>query len=94
MSDTAAACAAAAPAAPAAPDAADSARSHSPPPLAAEGVEDPEAETFREPLREYLATMSEEQALAYKIAHQHLGNSYTIVRSQGFLSWLKKQPQP
>ena len=64
-------------------------RSHSPPPLYVEGVEDPEVELNRAALDAYLAGLSEEQALAYKIAFKHLGNSYTIVRSQGFMKWFK-----
>jgi soluble cytochrome b562 len=64
-------------------------RTHSPPPLQAEGVDDPEVENYREALEEYIAGLSEEQALAYKVAYEELEQSYTIVRSQGFLTWLK-----
>lgn len=65
-------------------------RPHSPPPLEAEGVHDPEVDNYREQLEEFRTNLSEEQALAYKIAYQTLGQSYTIVRSQAFLSWLDK----
>ena len=37
-----------------------------------------------------MKTLSEEQALTYKIAYGCLGHSYTVVRSQGFLAYLKK----
>jgi ABC-type sugar transport system substrate-binding protein len=67
------------------------ARSHSPPPLAPDGVNDPEAAKHADALAEYLAQMSEEQALAYKIAFKTLGHSYSIVRSQGFQKWLSKR---
>ena len=66
-------------------------RCHSPPPLAPEGVEDPEAEKHAAALAEYLEQMSEEQAIAYKIAFKTLGHSYSIVRSQGFQKWLSKR---
>ena len=68
-----------------------SAGSHSPPPLAPEGVDDPEATKHADALAEYLGQMSEEQALAYKIAFKTLGHSYSIVRSQGFQKWLAKR---
>jgi len=86
----AAAAAAAAPAAaPTIPAAAD--RAHSPPPLEAEGVHDPEVDNYHAELEEYLTNLNEEQALAYKVAYECLEHSYTIVRSQGFLSWLDKR---
>ena len=62
----------------------------SPPPLEADGVHDPEVDNHREALDAYMATPSEEQALTYKIAYSCLGHSYTVVRSQGFLAFLKK----
>lgn len=62
----------------------------SPPPLEADGVHDPEVDNHREALDAYMATLSEEQALTYKIAYSCLGHSYTVVRSQGFLAFLKK----
>jgi len=62
----------------------------SPPPLEANGVHDPEVNNHREALDAYMSTLSEEQALTYKIAYSCLGHSYTVVRSQGFLAFLKK----
>ena len=61
------------------------------PPICADGVKDPEAEKHKEAIDEYLAEMSEEQALAYKIAYKTIGQSYSIVRSQGFQKWLAKR---
>jgi hypothetical protein len=69
-------------------------RPPSPPPLEADGVHDPEVDKHREALDAYLATLSEEQALTYKIAYSCLGHSYTVVRSQGFLAFLKKWEKP
>jgi hypothetical protein len=66
-------------------------RCHSPPPLAPDGVNDPEATKHAAALDEYLEQMSEEQAIAYKIAFKTLGHSYSIVRSQGFQKWLSKR---
>ncbi len=65
-------------------------QTHTKPPLAPEGVHDPEAKKHAEALAEYLEQMSEEQAIAYNIAYQTLGHSYSIVRSQGFQKWLSK----
>ncbi len=61
-----------------------------PPPLSAKGVVDPEVDNYRAELEEYLAQLSEEQALAYKITYEAMEGSYTVVRSQGFLKWMKK----
>jgi hypothetical protein len=63
----------------------------SPPPLCAEGVVDPEVDKYRAELDEYIAGLSEVQILAYKITAEAMEGSYTIVRSKGFLGWMKKQ---
>ena len=65
------------------------AMSHSPPPVEADGVADPEAAKLSTELNEYLCGLSEAQAAAYKIAYKTLGHSYSTVRSQGFLKWLE-----
>ncbi len=77
-------------AAPAPPTSLAEPRSHSPPPLEADGVHDPEVDNYRDLLEEYRTNLPEDQALAYKIAYRTLGHSYTIVRSQAFLAWLDK----
>jgi hypothetical protein len=62
----------------------------SPPPLCAKGVVDPEVDNYRSELEEYIAGLSEVEILAYKITAEAMEGSYTIVRSKGFLSWMKK----
>ena len=36
---------------------------------------------------EYLKAMSELQKKAYIIAHDHLGSSFNILRSNGYMEW-------
>ncbi len=38
----------------------------------------------------YLENLSETEKICYKIAYQHLGSSFDIVRSNGYSDWLKK----
>lgn len=38
----------------------------------------------------YLANLSETEKICYKIAYQHLGSSFDILRSNGYSDWLKK----
>lgn len=39
---------------------------------------------------EYLKTLSEKERKAYEIAKDHLGSSFDLVKSNGFLKWLKE----
>lgn len=39
---------------------------------------------------EYLKTLSEKERQAYEIAKDHLGSSFDLVKSNGFLKWLKE----
>ena len=39
-----------------------------------------------------LAQLDDIQRKAYEIAKSHLGTSFNIRRSNGFIEWLKKQP--
>ena len=41
---------------------------------------------------QYLAQLDDMQRKAMKIAKSHLGTSFNIRRSNGFIEWLKKQP--
>jgi len=41
---------------------------------------------------QYLAQLDDIQRKAYEIAKSHLGTSFNIRRSNGFIEWLKKQP--
>lgn len=38
----------------------------------------------------YLENLSETEKICYKIAYDHLGSSFDIVRSNGYIDWLKK----
>ena len=42
-----------------------------------------------EQIQEYLKTLSPKQLQAYHIAKDHLESSFDIVKSNGFLEWLK-----
>ena len=39
---------------------------------------------------EYINQLSPMQQKAYNIAKQHLGTSFNVVKSNGFIDWLKK----
>ena len=41
---------------------------------------------------QYLNQLSPNEQIAYKIAKDHLGSSFHILRSNGFQEWKKKQP--
>ena len=43
--------------------------------------------------QEYIATFDEKRKIAYEIAISHLGMSYQVEKSNGFLEWKKKQDQ-
>ena len=43
--------------------------------------------------QEYIATFDEKHKIAYEIAKSHLGMSYQVEKSNGFLEWKKKQDQ-
>jgi len=40
---------------------------------------------------QYLINLDEHQKKAYRIAYQHLGTSFHIMRSNGFQDWKKKK---
>jgi len=40
---------------------------------------------------EYLSKLDEHQKNIYKIAHQHLESSFNVVKSNGYLKWLKSR---
>ena len=39
---------------------------------------------------EYLAQLNSIEKKAYKIAKEHLGSSFNVVKSNGFCDWLKE----
>lgn len=41
--------------------------------------------------QEYIESLNEKQLQAYHIAKNHLGESYTLVKSNGYLEFLKKR---
>ena len=45
-------------------------------------------------IEQYIATFSEKEKKAYKIAKEHLGMSFQIEKSNGFITWLKENPLP
>lgn len=51
---------------------------------------------FKDFKNEYLQNISEKELKAYHIAKDHLGESFQLEKSTGFLEWVKKtiQNQP
>ena len=47
--------------------------------------------TIENKVKEYLATMSPKELKAYEIAKAHLGDSFQMKKSIGFLAWYKSQ---
>jgi|TARA_B100000035_G_scaffold81725_3_gene68535 competence protein ComGC len=43
--------------------------------------------------KEYLESLDEKQLQAYNIAKNHLGESYSLVKSNGFLEFLKQRKE-
>jgi hypothetical protein len=43
-------------------------------------------------IQQYLAQLDDLQKKAHFIAKQHLGTSYNITKSNGYIEWIKKQP--
>jgi len=42
----------------------------------------------------YLTAMSDKERLAYTIAKEHLGTSFTVEKCVGFLKWKRAQTAP
>lgn len=40
-------------------------------------------------MEEYLQTLSEKEMKSYEIAKEHLGSSFQLEKSVGFLKWIK-----
>jgi hypothetical protein len=47
--------------------------------------------TKEELLTAYLATFNEKEKLGYEIARSHLGTSFDLSKSLGYLQWVKTQ---
>lgn len=41
---------------------------------------------------QYLDSLSEKERKSYEIAKEHLGMSFQLDKSNGFLNWLKQKP--
>lgn len=52
-----------------------------------------EEDKINELLKEYISTLSEKEYKAYKIAESHLGTSFDLIKSNGYLKWLKKKEE-
>jgi hypothetical protein len=48
---------------------------------------------IKESILEYLAQLNEKELIAYTIAKDHLGTSFHILKSIGYMEWKKKQKQ-
>jgi transcriptional regulator CtsR len=46
---------------------------------------------YEEHIDEYLSTLSEQEKKVLEIAIEHLGSSFDIVKSIGFLNWYDNQ---
>jgi len=46
---------------------------------------------LEEEMKKYLETLSETELKAYEIAKDHLGMSFQLEKSLGFLEWLNKE---
>jgi hypothetical protein len=44
-----------------------------------------------EKVKSYISQLSEKEKIAYEIAKNHLGTSFSLKKSIGYKEWLKKQ---
>jgi hypothetical protein len=51
------------------------------------------ASTTNPSIQQYLAQLDDIQKKAHDIAKQHLGTSYNIAKSNGYMDWRKQQNQ-
>jgi len=47
--------------------------------------------TLEELLQLYIHSLSEKELMAYNIAKAHLGSSFSLEKSNGFLKWRKEK---
>lgn len=50
-----------------------------------------DTESLTTQIKEYIATFDEKHRIAYEIAKTHLGMSYQIEKSNGFIEWKKEK---
>lgn len=48
-------------------------------------------EALAERIHEYLTHLNDTQLKAYRIAKRHLGSSFNLVKSNGFVCWMKER---
>ena len=51
----------------------------------------PQQQQQQQQVQQYLSQMSPLEKQGYEIARSHLNTSFNIVRSNGFMEWLKKK---
>ena len=44
-------------------------------------------------LEQYIQSLSEKELKAYHIAKSHLGSSFSLIKSKGFIDWKKKREE-
>jgi hypothetical protein len=44
-------------------------------------------------IKEYISTLSDKEYKAYKIAESHLGTSFDLIKSNGYLKWLSTRKE-
>ena len=54
-------------------------------------MENPITNTSISLLDQYVITLSDKERKSYEIAKEHLGMSFQLDKSVGYLKWLKKQ---
>jgi hypothetical protein len=48
----------------------------------------------RQSIIKYIEQLSDKERVAYSIAKEHLGTSFDVAKSIGYLTWKKSQSQP
>lgn len=51
------------------------------------------ANVLHELEQEYLASLSEKERMGYEIAKDHLGSTFHLRKSNGFIAWFKKKQE-
>jgi hypothetical protein len=51
----------------------------------------PNEEKRKTLIQEYIDSLSEKEHQAYLLAKDHLGSLFSVERTSGYLSWVKKQ---
>lgn len=52
-----------------------------------------ESESESESVKKYIEQLNDKERIAYSIAKEHLGTSFNIAKSIGYLTWKKNQPK-